>query len=34
MTASSGAMTERKRPGRGRARTRWMKPSALPDGTR
>ena len=34
MTASSGATTERKRPGRGRPWTRWMNLSALPDGTR
>jgi hypothetical protein len=33
MMASSGATTERKRPGRGRLWTRWVKVSALPDGT-
>jgi hypothetical protein len=32
--ASGGATTESKRPGRGRAWTRWTKLSALPDGTR
>jgi hypothetical protein len=33
MTASSGAISETKRPGTDSARTRGMKPSALPDGT-
>ena len=34
MTASSGAIIERSRPGRAMAPTRWTKPSALPEGTR